>query len=485
MKWEPIAELGDWQDLASKELPPLASVWEEQRQSLDDQALKEFNDELAREWSIETGILERLYTIDRGTTKLLIERGFDSSIIPHDDFNSTPEKVAAHLLDHQDTVEWLYKIVKSERPFSESFIKETHSLIVRSQKTATGIDTLGRYQEIPLCRGKYKIHSNNPTRPDGVVHEYCPPEQVTVEMERLVEWYLKYQDDVPTEVLSAWLHHRFTQIHPFQDGNGRVARALSTLVFIKADWFPLVINRDQRKEYLEALERADNNDLSLLVDLFVSAQRSAFVNALGIARNVKKASEFNQLYKAIGDQFRKRDKKRAGDRDMAKEYARTLWKDAGGWFQEAEYHLKESLNTTENDYRHVYSDEADPDDTDRRIWYQWQVSKGAKDLRYFANLSDFSAWQRMVIKTESGRSEILLSFHVVGKEFRGIIGVSLVFYRKDQTDTRQYTHDDHHTVSKTFFQINYRESLEDIKVRFKIWLDKYLLQALDLWLRGE
>lgn len=485
MKWEPIAELGDWQDLASKELPPLASVWEEQRQSLDAKALKDFNDRLAREWSIETGILERLYTIDRGTTQLLIERGFDSSIIPHDNFNSTPEKVAAHLLDHQDTVEWLFEIVKSERPFSESFIKEMHSLIVRSQKTATGIDPSGRSVEIPLRRGAYKLRSNNPIRPDGVVHEYCPHEQVTVEMERLVEWYLKYQDNVPTEVLSAWVHHRFTQIHPFQDGNGRVARALSTLVFIKAGWFPLVINRDQRREYLDALERADNGDLSLLVELFVSTQRNAFVNALGIARDVKKASEFNQLYEAIGDQFRKRDKRLAEDRARAKKYARSLWKDAGGWFQDAEYRLKDSLNTKENNYRRVYSDKASPDDTYRRNWNRWQVVKGAKDLRYFANLSDFSAWQRIVIDTEGGRSEIFLSFHVVGKEFRGIIGVSLVFYRKNQTDTGQYTHDDHHTVSKTFFQINYRESLEDIKGRFKIWFEKYLLQALDLWLRGE
>ena len=37
---------------------------------------------------------------------------------------------------------------------------------------------------------------------------------------------------VPLEVEAAWLHHRFTQIHPFEDGNGRVARALASLVFI-------------------------------------------------------------------------------------------------------------------------------------------------------------------------------------------------------------------------------------------------------------
>ena len=49
---------------------------------------------------------------------------------------------------------------------------------------------------------------------------------------------------VPVEVEAAWLHHRFTQIHPYQDGNGRVARALASLLFIKAGWFPVVVTRD-------------------------------------------------------------------------------------------------------------------------------------------------------------------------------------------------------------------------------------------------
>ena len=42
------------------------------------------------------------------------------------------------------------------------------------------------------------------------------------------------------EVEAAWLHHRFGQIHPFQDGNGRVARALATMIFLRAGFVPLV-----------------------------------------------------------------------------------------------------------------------------------------------------------------------------------------------------------------------------------------------------
>ncbi|MGH3609855.1 MAG: Fic family protein, partial [Pseudonocardiaceae bacterium] len=81
-------------------------------------------------------------------------------------------------------------------------------------------------------------------------------------------------------VLAAWVHHRFTQIHPFRDGNGRVARLLATLVFIRAEWLPLVVRRDDRVRYLDALQEADNGDLLPLVKLFDTVQR-----VTGVGRN--------------------------------------------------------------------------------------------------------------------------------------------------------------------------------------------------------
>ena len=88
-------------------------------------------------------------------------------------------------------------------------------------------------------------------------------------MQRLIAWYPKAESEgVPPEVLSSWLHHRFTQIHPFQDGNGRIARALATLVFLKPGLFPLVIRDADRKGYIDALERGDQGDLLPLIKLF-------------------------------------------------------------------------------------------------------------------------------------------------------------------------------------------------------------------------
>ena len=104
-------------------------------------------------------------------------------------------------------------------------------------------------------------------------------------MERLVGLHASHEGlGVPPEIEAAWLHHRFTQIHPFQDGNGRVARALASLVFLRAGWFPLVIvgSGEDRNAYIRALEAADAGDLAPVVELFASVQRREFRKALSI-----------------------------------------------------------------------------------------------------------------------------------------------------------------------------------------------------------
>ena len=88
-------------------------------------------------------------------------------------------------------------------------------------------------------------------------------------MNRLLEIHNQHQEmDVPPEIEAAWLHHRFTQIHPFQDGNGRVACTLASLIFIRQRLFPIVITRNDRQEYIDASEAADTGDLTRIINLF-------------------------------------------------------------------------------------------------------------------------------------------------------------------------------------------------------------------------
>lgn len=286
--WRPVADLpDDWQLLADAGLRRLADEWfQHRREPHEEGAITEFSERLKREWAIETGLIERVYTLTRGITEVLIEHGLREELIPSSATDRDPGLVYDMMQDHAAAVNGLFDFVKQQRQLSTSYVKELHSVLLAHQGTASARDIFGRRVEMPLTRGEYKRRPNNPVRPDGRVHEYCPPEQVGSEMDRLLAMHLEHADrGVPPEVEAAWLHHRFTQIHPFQDGNGRVARSLATLVMIRARWFPLVVTDAGRADYIDALELADAGELGPLVRLFAGIQRRAFERAIKIAHD--------------------------------------------------------------------------------------------------------------------------------------------------------------------------------------------------------
>ncbi len=277
--WEPITDLPqDWSSLTRGELGSLLQRWKDQRKKLEkSDLLANFRQRLSREWSIETGQIEGVYDIDKGITQTLIERGISADLIPFQPGQKLPELIATIIQDHAAVLEGLFQFIKGDRPISKSYIHELHAALMRHQDTTLVRDQFGNLFESKLLKGKYKERANNPRKPDGSMHQYCPPEQVDPEMERLLAMHSKHaRQGIPVEVEAAWLHHRFTQIHPYQDGNGRVARALASLLFIQAGLFPLVVTRDDRVRYIDALEAADNGDMRLLVTFFTELQQRAF-----------------------------------------------------------------------------------------------------------------------------------------------------------------------------------------------------------------
>jgi hypothetical protein len=79
-KWKEIADLPEDLDaFRDRELDSLFEVWRDEEKRLGEQPhIAALNKELARKWAIETGIIEGVYTLDRGITQILVERGIDS-----------------------------------------------------------------------------------------------------------------------------------------------------------------------------------------------------------------------------------------------------------------------------------------------------------------------------------------------------------------------------------------------------------------------
>lgn len=484
-KWRPIEDLpASYEAMASTELRSLSEVWFEQRESLQDSAsLRRFNEHLQRQWAIETGILERIYSLDRGITSLLIERGIDSSLIPNDSTNKDPNLVAGLIQDQESAIDWIFEVVRGQRPLSISFIKELHALMTRRQTTTAGKDQFGNDVEVPLRHGEWKVVPNNPTRVNGSIHEYCPPEHVASEMDRLIQLHARHEDiAVPPEIEAAWLHHRFAQIHPFQDGNGRAARALASLVFIKAGWFPLVVTRDDRERYIEALEEADRGDLSSLVTLFSALERKAFVNALGIAREVLQEEErIEQVISSIGDLLAARNEALRREWERAKEVAGKLAGTAREKFDFVAARLEQEVGRHLAPHRFFVDYE--PNAGRRRNWYRWQLIEAAHQLDYYANTTEYNAWIRLGLRTET-QANVVLSFTAIGREYRGLIGGSLYFFRTEEVDEGQRQAVDVTIASDELFQINYKEDEASVSDRFERWLDRGMTRGLEIWRRG-
>ncbi|MBN1890004.1 MAG: Fic family protein [Thermoflexales bacterium] len=421
-KWSPITDLPeDWNSMCNPELYSLASVWAEQHSQLkESRAVKEFNERLLREWSIETGILERLYTIDRGVTQLLIEQGIDAALIPHGTTDRPAAELVNILQDHRITLEGLFDFVSSRQPLTISYIRQLHQTITQSQRQVEGIDMFGNPVHFNMLYGEWKKLPNNPNRPDGLIHEYCPPLQVTGEMERLVHLFQSNQDVSP-EIRAAWIHHRFTQIHPFQDGNGRVARALATLVFLQAGWFPLIINRDQRSEYIVALEAADAGDLKSLVMLFGQNAKRSFARALELSEDVLQTE--STLSKVVDDlvglyKMRRRATEKAYK--GVEELAGQLYREARLFLVGVAKELQHKVADVQPAplVIHVSSNKAAND-----YWYYNEIVQTANKLDYWANLTSYRRWVRLLLwdKFDGKMAHIVFSFHYLGKVNRGVM----------------------------------------------------------------
>ena len=238
---------------------------------------------LHRIWAIETGIIEGLYTLDETQTRTLVERGFQPSTIPASGTGQNPVTLLAILQDHMTALDAIYGEVRCGRSISRSAIRQLHQVIVAHQPTYRAMNQFGQWFDARLHAGTFKTMPNNPTRPDGVLHEYCPPEQVLSELDNLLNWYTEYcaQPGAYHPLLvAAWLHHRFAQIHPFPDGNGRVTRALVTWHLVQHDYLPTVVTRDDRNDYIDALEAADDDDIEPLVEFTARLHRRSVMQML-------------------------------------------------------------------------------------------------------------------------------------------------------------------------------------------------------------
>ncbi|SDP75024.1 Fic family protein [Mucilaginibacter sp. OK268] len=186
-----------------------------------------------------------------------------------------PLKDHLDIRGHNEAINFLLDLVKDERLLSEADIRALHEMIlvepydVKAQ-TGEGMPTTKR-----IIPGVYKTTANHVQTATGEMHYYATPEETPAKMRELMEWY--YEADNNTEihpvVVAALFHHKFVEIHPFDDGNGRLSRILMNLALLKKRYPPVVVKMDDKGNYYSLLSRADVGESWPFVEYVVELLR--------------------------------------------------------------------------------------------------------------------------------------------------------------------------------------------------------------------
>ncbi len=242
-----------------------ASSLAERRKAATPEALNAAVKVAVRAAALDTGAIEGLYTTDRGFTMTVAVQGLAWEQMIEERGAGVRELFEAQL----ETYELVLDAVTQKFPITEAWIRTVHETICAPEKTYRVLTEVG-WQEQDLPKGQYKNRPNHVRLTDGTYHAYAPVDRVPDEMHRLLEQIRTPEFDAAHPVLQAsYIHYAFVVIHPFADGNGRVARALASVFFYRAESIPLVIFSNQRPAYLDALATADREDYGEVVSFFL------------------------------------------------------------------------------------------------------------------------------------------------------------------------------------------------------------------------
>lgn len=191
-------------------------------------------------------------TLTYGQTEILLLFG---KIVGEADVRDVHEMTASNVGLKMMKEEALLK----ETPLTQHFIRTLHKTLLREDYTVYRTLPGGVQTSYVIHAGQYKTRLNSVITRYGDRFEYATPEETPALMNDLVDWYNDAERSgkfTPIE-LAAIFHYRYIRIHPFEDGNGRIARLMVNYILTRHDYPMIVVRSRKKKEYLEALHRTD------------------------------------------------------------------------------------------------------------------------------------------------------------------------------------------------------------------------------------
>ena len=191
-------------------------------------------------------------TLTYGQTELLLLFGKVAEAAEMKDL----EDMKAHNVGLKMMIE---EASNSERQLSENFIRQLHHTLLREDYKVYRESDTGAVSSYTVHAGQYKTRPNSVITATGERFEYASPEETPALMHDLIEWYK--EEEIKKELtpiqLAAVFHYRYIRIHPFEDGNGRIARLLVNYILLRHNYPMIVVKTKNKQHYLNALNQCD------------------------------------------------------------------------------------------------------------------------------------------------------------------------------------------------------------------------------------
>ena len=179
-----------------------------------------------------------------------------------------------------------------EYVLTEKDIRDFNKIILKEPYYKKAQTSDGRPTQKKIIPGEYKTQPNHVVTASGEVFKFAEPMDVPGKMKKLLDWFREEMVRPTMNIASfiARVHHEFILIHPFDDGNGRVARLWVNYILLRKDYPPIVIKSENKNQYLAALNRADAGDL----DSFATYLGEILVDWLEIAIKAGKGESIEE-----------------------------------------------------------------------------------------------------------------------------------------------------------------------------------------------
>lgn len=188
-------------------------------------------------------------SLTESETKVVIEDGLT--------IEGKPLRDVYEAVGHAKAYDFVYQLV-ARKELTEADVLMLHQLFYQQ----ISAQQAGQYRTVPVF-----ISGSN--------YAVTPPNKLAAEMKKFVAWFNKNELKRNPVEFAAIAHKKFVFIHPFIDGNGRVARLLMNLALLRHDYTIAIIPAVLRREYIAALELAHTGDtvfIDFIADRVIATQ---------------------------------------------------------------------------------------------------------------------------------------------------------------------------------------------------------------------